>query len=362
MDAAAFFSDDLATASARFATAAMARGAAVEAIIHPLRGPGGESLQTMVCGFGPPTAETVLVLNSGVHGTEAFVGSGLQVGVLRDADFLAPAPDVRVVAIHAINPYGAAWGRYVNEDNVDLMKNLTYGDFVSPTDPVFLEIDDAIDLPTLRTADAWRSAQARRAAIVAAHGAGPVMAALKRGQTARPASLCFNGVRASWSKRTLDGILRRRLQGARRACFLDLHSGVGEWGEAFVMAAGDPPSCARVRAWLGSLAHDLDLPMEPAAYSTLGRAAPGVAMTAAVLEIGTVAFDDAFRETMAFEMHDHLYGARSAEAARETKRRFRSYYDPAAADWRREGWRNARAMFARFLDGLQAWDEEARER
>ena len=78
MDPADLFSSDLTTAGATFARAAMAHGIPVEAIIHPLRGPAGEPLQTMVCGFGPPEAATVLVLNSGVHGTEAFVGARLQ--------------------------------------------------------------------------------------------------------------------------------------------------------------------------------------------------------------------------------------------------------------------------------------------
>ena len=31
--------------------------------------------------------------------------------------------DVRVVMIHALNPYGMAWVRRVNEDNVDLNRN-----------------------------------------------------------------------------------------------------------------------------------------------------------------------------------------------------------------------------------------------
>ena len=274
------------------------------------------------------------------------------------AGFLKAAPDVRVVLIHMINPYGAAWGRYVNEDNVDLMKNLTYGDFVSPTDPLFLELDDALDFAGLTDPSAYVAAQARRAAVFEAHGAERLMHALKIGQSARPDSICFNGVRATWSKRTLDAILARRLRGARRACFLDLHSGVGAWGDAYVMTSDHAPSRARVGAWLGDLMHDSDVPMDPPTYSTLGRAAPGVEVIGATLEIGTVEFDDRFREAMAFEMHYHLHGDRDGAHAREMRRVFRGFYDPQADDWRREGWSNAQAMFGRFVRGLQAWSDE----
>ncbi len=165
MDPARFFSIDLTEATARFREAASAAGLAVETWTNPHRGPAGEALETLSCEFGPPDAANVLVLNSGVHGTEAFVGAGLMLGILSDPQgFLRNAPNTRVVMIHILNPYGAAWGRYVNEDNVDLMKNLTYGDHPAPTDPLFLDSTTRwTSAPSpIRRPMPWRWASGRR--------------------------------------------------------------------------------------------------------------------------------------------------------------------------------------------------------
>ena len=353
MDPARYFSDDYTEAVAKFRAAAEAQGLAAAAWPLAETGPAGERLETLSCQFGPADAANVLVLNSGTHGTEAFVGAGLLTGILADPDaFLANHPDTRVVMIHIINPYGAAWGRYVNENNVDLMKNLTYGDRLTPTDPVFIEFDDAVDLASLASPEGYEAASANRRALIEKHGQPRLMRALKRGQSVRPDSLCFNGAASSWSKRTLDSILAETLEGARRALFLDLHSGVGGWGQAYVMTAGDAASQQRVAAWLGEDAHKIDLPMDPPALSTLADNAPGVEFTAAIIEGGTVEFGPDFTRAMWLEMYHHLRGDRGSAEALENKKQFKSYYYPASDEWRRLFWTHGTEMIERFLTGL----------
>lgn len=356
MDAAAYFSTSVPEASARFRAAAAARGFGVQVYPHSGHGPRKEPLETLVCQFGPDDSEHVLVLNSGTHGTEAFVGAGVLMGLLANAeDFLALAPRTRFVLIHIINPYGAAWGRYVNEDNVDLMKNLTYGDMVAPTDPLFEPFDDLIDLASLHDADAVVERAARRKDFLAAHGADRIMRALKKGQSARPNSICYNGVAATWSKRTLDAILKDVLADCGNAVFIDLHSGVGAWGEAYVMAAGDETSKARIRGWLGDTAHEIDLPMTPPALSTLSAFAPPGGFAAAIIEGGTVTFDDAFREIMWLEMYHHLYGDPLSAEALANKAKFAAYYDPRSDEWRRVFWENISAVLKTVAVNLEAW-------
>jgi hypothetical protein len=300
-----------------------------------------------------------MVLCSGTHGTEALVGAGLQLGLLQDPDgFLAGAPDLRVVMIHIINPYGAAWGRYVNEDNVDLMKNLTYGDRVSPTAPAFLDLDAAMDIASLGRPGAYEASLERRREVVRHWGMEGLNDALKRGQSARPEGICFNGVAASWSKRTLDAILTARLAGARRVLFVDLHSGMGEFGEAYVVTSGDADSVDLVRGWLGEAAHASDLPMDPPTHSTLAACAPGAAFAAVTLEAGTETWDDEVREAMLFEMYYHLHGDRDCDHARRVKERFKRFYYPPSDDWRRRFWSNARPVLDTFKAGLAAWTDE----
>src|SRR5262245_6594842 len=114
-----YFSDSYATARERFRAQVREAGLYLEVHENPVRGPGGERLTTDVTSFGLPNAERLLVFVAGTHGVEGFCGSGVLVGLLANglADDLPPKTGA--LLIHAINPYGFAWLRRVNEDNVD---------------------------------------------------------------------------------------------------------------------------------------------------------------------------------------------------------------------------------------------------
>ena len=111
-----YFSATYQEARAKFLDASKAADARVESFKNPSVGPGGEALYTDVAILGASDAKTVLVLGSGTHGVEGFAGSGIQTGLLRDGLATRLGPNLRVVMIHAVNPYGFAHLRRVNED------------------------------------------------------------------------------------------------------------------------------------------------------------------------------------------------------------------------------------------------------
>src|SRR5687767_5641351 len=114
------FSGAYAEARTKFQDAAKAAGASLSSYVHPERGPDGGELATDVAWIGPADAAGVLVLVSGTHGVEGHCGSGAQVDWLRRGEAAHRAPNVAVMLIHAINPYGFAWSRRVTHENVDL--------------------------------------------------------------------------------------------------------------------------------------------------------------------------------------------------------------------------------------------------
>lgn len=121
-----FFSDDYAAARSAFLSAATAADAELTSHVLPVIGrpgrePRGESLVTDVAWLGPRSAESVLMLVSGTHGIEGYAGSACQVSLL--ATGLPRDAKTATLLVHALNPYGFARGRRVNEDNVDLNRN-----------------------------------------------------------------------------------------------------------------------------------------------------------------------------------------------------------------------------------------------
>jgi len=169
MPIADYFSPDYSSARERFCTAAQRAGARLGRYVLPERlGPRGESLSIDVARLGPEDASDALVVLSGTHGVEGFAGAGCQVGFLTDRLYEVLPSTACALLVHALNPYGFAWLRRVNEDNVDLNRNFI--DFTKPL-PVnagYAEIHDWL-LPA--TWPPGADAEAELAAYGARHGA-----------------------------------------------------------------------------------------------------------------------------------------------------------------------------------------------
>ena len=120
-----YYSADYAAARARFRDKAEAAGATLHAIALPAKGPRGEALAIDIAWLGTTHPQRVLLHTSGLHGVEAFTGSAAQLALLDTPPRLA-ASDALVV-VHVLNPYGMAWLRRTNENNVDLNRNFLFG-------------------------------------------------------------------------------------------------------------------------------------------------------------------------------------------------------------------------------------------
>jgi hypothetical protein len=242
---------DYVQARARFLAAARERGAEVSHHDHPLQGPGSELLATDVARFGRADAPARLLVISGTHGIEGFAGSACQSAWLESGDLPARDGDVGIVVVHAINPFGFAWLRRVNEDNVDLNRNVV--DFASPPENQGYDaLADAIvprrfDDPAVRA-----SADETLLAFAAEHGFDALQDAVSRGQYRHPHGVFYGGTTAVWSQRTLEAIVRRHLTGAERVGVIDLHTGLGPFGYGEVMASHpDAAGKARLASWYG---------------------------------------------------------------------------------------------------------------
>src|SRR4051812_22058337 len=105
-----------------FLDAARAAGTRMTSTVHPERGLDDEELFVDVAEIGPADAADVVVVVSGTHGVEGYLGSALQRRHLASLD-AGGASGPAIVFVHALNPYGFSWVRRVNEDNVDLNRN-----------------------------------------------------------------------------------------------------------------------------------------------------------------------------------------------------------------------------------------------
>lgn len=268
---------------------------AVNRHIHPIvRGAAGEELSIDVASLGNASAPAMLLLISATHGVEGFCGSGCQVGLLHDVEFLAAARNsgVHVVFLHALNPYGFSHLRRTNEDNVDLNRN--FRDFATPPAPN-ARYADVHDFVVPATWPPTPENEARMAAYVAQHGERALQQAITGGQCEFPDGLFYGGVRPAWSNTILRSVMRALGAGRQRLGWIDFHTGLGPRGHGEMIFSGrdDPADLARARAWWGANVtsfHDgssASATLTGVNYNVVYDECPGAIYAGLALEYGT---------------------------------------------------------------------------
>jgi hypothetical protein len=252
------FSAGYGEARTKFVDAAAAQGGALERVTHPARGPDGADLSMDIAWLGDRSASKVFVTFSGVHGVEGFFGSAVQVEWLRRGENRRLPQDTAALLIHAINPYGFAWLRRPNEDNVDLNRNWIDFDRPPPANERYEEI--AADLcPPDWSAEAQAAAGVRLKSWRERHGERALMQAVMGGQWRHADGLSYGGAAPSWSRKILTDVLKFRLGNAARIAIVDFHTGLGPHGyaEPIIHRSRDDPGFARTRAWIGAAAKSI---------------------------------------------------------------------------------------------------------
>jgi len=254
-----FFADTYAGARDKFLSAA--RAARCDLFIYRLlnhMGPDGQELTIDVGKLGSAEPQALLVLISGTHGVEGFCGSGCQVGFLIDRLYEALPVNCGALLVHALNPYGFAWLRRVNEDNIDLNRN--FHDFSKdlPSCSAYEELHEWLVPPE------WDGEHRQRAddnlrKYIAARGMRAFQAAVTSGQHTRPTGLFYSGTTKSWSNRTLRGILQEHLPAsAKIVAVLDFHTGLGPTAYGEPIFVGSDAGFDRAKSWYGPEVKKLD--------------------------------------------------------------------------------------------------------
>ena len=224
------FSRSYEEARRRFREAATAAGATLEQNRVETDGEGAP-LAIDVATLGGTDASWAVLVSSGVHGVEGFVGSAIQLAWLsRVATGESPRTDGGVVVlVHAVNPYGFARLRRSNEDNVDLNRNFLDTDDAyagSPRgyealDPFLNPASPPSRLEPFRLKALW---------YIRRHGLPALKTAVASGQYRFPRGLFFGGHGVAPSTGIMQQHLAGWLGGAPRAVHVDLHSGLGTHG------------------------------------------------------------------------------------------------------------------------------------
>lgn len=238
--------EDYPTSRASLLTEATDHGAALSSYTHPLRGPDGEDLATDVARFGAPVGEAkaVVVLASGTHGVEGHGGWGVQQLVVSSGRLDRLPAGLAVLVVHAVNPYGMAWSRRVDHNNVDVNRNFLNFDNPLPTNSNYDDFDGLLNpaTPDFDPDDAtWLDDFWVKFAEM---GKSESFRAVSGGQYHMPAGVQFGGQAPTWSNKTLNNIWQQHLEDAAIVINLDIHTGLGNCGALTLFQSANEPDAA----------------------------------------------------------------------------------------------------------------------
>jgi len=355
-----FFSATYSDARANFLEACLRAGVPAAHHHHPMKGPSGETLATDSTRIGPADTRDVVVVVSATHGIEGYTGSGAQIGLLATLPGQL-APGQAVVLVHAINPYGFAWTRRVNEDNVDLNRNFVDhegGNY--PENVLFERLAEHI-IPLHWDEASIARCLAAREVIAQEFGEVAVRQAIGKGQYLHPSNVHFGGRFATWSNRLLGTICATELATARHAVLVDVHSGLGPYGYGELMTPSKPGEGVfeTLGACFGDQVHSTTA--GTTAYSGskgsilagFKPAIAGLSFAAVGLEFGTRE-RQAVRRAVEADTWLHLHGDPAGELGRQLKKDLRDAFYPEEPAWKQAVWERVQEVVRLALGGLRS--------
>ncbi len=330
-----YFSPDYTTARDRFRGAARRAGAHIDTLTLTAQDPNGEALSIDIARLGTQTPQRVLLHTSGLHGVEGFAGSAIQ---LRTLEFPPDVPpDGALLLVHVLNPYGMAWLRRANENNVDLNRNfIVDGEGWAGAPARYRAIDPLINPPGPPRGDFF---YARAIACVPRHGFAPLKQAVAEGQYEFPRGLFFGGKTLEEGPRLYLEWLGTTLTGVRYIFALDCHTGLGKrCHESLIQEAGaSTTAAAALSAALGhevaDPAHALDVAyrIRGGLGSALPRCFPDARVDFVLQELGTYS---ALRVLRALRDENRCHHHGNARPADRAKRRLLERLTPRSPEWR----------------------------
>jgi hypothetical protein len=262
------------------------------------------------------------------------------------------------VFLHALNPYGFAWIRRVDERNVDPNRNfLLDGERFRGAHERYAQLDPFLN--PRRPSSLWEPFTLKALPLVVRYGVPALRQAIAEGQYDYPRGLFFGGAGPSQMQRLLAGHFPRWLDGSRHVVHLDFHTGLGARGTGKLLI--DYPLTDshrdRLTRWFGAGSFEAG-DSRGIAYTARGGFGPWCVSRGftpdylfAYAEFGTYRPIQVLAGLRA-ENQAHHWGTPDSRETRRTKERLEELFCPADQGWRSQVLEHSVGLVHRTLDEL----------
>jgi len=351
---------DYVSSRARFIASAQLCGATLACYPIAATGPAEEALSIDVASITQASDRHLIVIISGVHGVEGFLGASVQIKTLEMIWQDGLPEHTGIVLIHAVNPWGFAHLRRVNNNNVDINRNFIIGEDPWPVShPDYASLNAVINP---EKAPDWRGEMGywlgALSKIVRHRGIARLFKPIAEGQYDFPKGVFYGGVQIEESSNRLQSILLHLSANCSRISILDVHSGLGPSGTATLIGNSNLVAPTQTLDWLRTrFRYPVHIDTNPDnlydAKGTLSLWCQQVLRDKRFLylcvEIGTVnplsLFSALRRENQA-----HHWARPASTSFVQTKRALREVFAPRSQRWRHRSVEQAMTVLRETLD------------
>lgn len=355
------FSDSYAEARGKFLAAASDAHARLHSYGRDdLKGSQGEHLACDVAVLGAESADRAAIAITGTHGIEGFGGSAVLHRWLTSRFDGAKLDDIKLVLVHAINPWAFSHQSRTTENNVDLNRNFIRDnvgyerqnagyDALAP----FLHIDPSDADRCLETYRGYKNHLEQNGWHLENE--------MLEGQCHRPDGICYAGKAPEWSNLLFRRILNEHLSTAGTVGFIDWHTGVGSFGEIVYLIFDDrgTPEHAAAAGWWDCMDdkaafHSGSTPKYRGLLcQAIRQELPAARIAGAVVEFGTC---DEYADFRANCLSRWLrFEGAGDPCFAQFRRAYKNAMIPEDLSWRRTVLREGPRIMDRLIEGVRSW-------
>lgn len=199
--------------------------------------------------IGSTDAPTTLVLIGGTHGIEGFAGTAVQCDLLNliSSGHLDLSPQLSVLAINALNPWGYHHLHRFDHQGIDVNRNFINFDAPLPDNSGFADLASIFGITDLDE----RTRQLKNAEI--RMGNQNYEVAFSGGQYSDAFAPFYGGTRKSHSRLVIEDLMRRYKLANKHLAVIDVHTGLGPYGYGEVICdhAANSPGLDVAKHWYG---------------------------------------------------------------------------------------------------------------
>jgi hypothetical protein len=222
------FPENFTSSRDRFLEKTMSLGATVSSLpLLPEAAQHNSGLSIDIATIGDASAPRTLLYIAGTHGIEGFIGSAIQYAIVSGLKEIPSGCNIAL--IHCLNPWGMTNLRRTNERNIDLNRNCTISDEERSGAPPGYD-----ELKSLLLPERGRSFPmfcVETLGVVFRHGFAAAKQAVTGGQYVDQRGLFYGGLELQPELELVRQWARENLADKQRVLVVDVHSGLGSFGQ-----------------------------------------------------------------------------------------------------------------------------------